>query len=373
MKSILSLLTMAAVAVLIPAAAHSQDLSLSNPSFENANSARNNVPEGWVKFPVDSGGFWDDSEAHEGRHSVRIEYSGKSGTYWQTENRHPVHEGQVITFRGWIKLEKGYGDNELIISWFDSNGKWLSSSRSEKQNGTCDWREVSVEAAVPTGAKSARFLVGRRFGTDDGVCWFDQLSASVKDSNGQNSAQAPKSMIPNNAAPNWANVMIPSREGREMLLATGAGNLLANGNLESGNDAQPVGWSRLEEQLGDGRWEPRRDKIRSLSITDTLAASVGWRSDPVLLSDLKEVTLAMRVMLKRAYHVRIGLEWLDTANDSLGVTLSREMDGDDTAWQWSWLTALVPAQARYARVVVVQNRSSGTSFLGDFSLTAAMP
>jgi hypothetical protein len=85
-----------------------------------------------------------------------------------------------------------------------------------------------------------------------------------------------------------------------------------------------------------------------------------------------EMTLALKLVMSHSSQVRMGLEWLDAGRNSLGVTLSGHLDADE-AWQTNWMSAQAPAEARFVRVLVMQDKSSGVSRFTDFVLTARPP
>lgn len=356
--------------VTAPHTGKAEQITIPNPSFEKECSVRGNEPEGWMGQPAGGPVVWDDTLAYEGRYSVRIDSPTEElNTGWLTENRQPVEEGQTLVFRGWVRLQQAWGDNELTIIWYDNNGKWLKTSRSEKLNGTCEWQEIMLEAAVPPGARSARFSVGRRFQTeeDGGVSWFDDLSVSVKSE--QVSFESEKS---ERMSPNWSIVLNPSREGRGPSPAGNGKNLLSNGKVTAGKEGSPEGWSRLENEWGKTEWEIVTDKVRGLSIADTLDSNVGWRSDPVAVSGGAQMILSLQLMMKHSSHVRMGLDWLDSNQDSLGVVLSSDLAGNEK-WQAIWMEAQAPADACFVQALVTQDKSSGISLFTDFALTTQSP
>ncbi len=342
-------------------------ITLPNPSFEKEDAVRANEPDGWIANPAGGPLARDDSQSCSGQYSVRIDASEKPNTGWWTENRQAVEEGQTITFQGSVKLRNSWGDNELAILWYDANGKWLRTSRSEKQNGTCEWREVSVEAAVPPGARSVRFAVDRRFAAEGGMSWFDDLSVSVKGGHASAAAELPKD-IP----PDWNVELKPTGQGRDSLpgQAGDGENLLRNGKLQTGKGGLPEGWAPLENGWGKTEWSVApAGQGRALSIADTLDPHAGWRSAPAAIPGGMEMTLALKLMMSHSSQVRMGLEWLDAERNSLGVTLSGRLDADET-WQTNWMSAQPPAEARFVRVLVTQDKSSGVSRFTDFALTA---
>jgi hypothetical protein len=211
--------------------------------------------------------------------------------------------------------------------------------------------------------------VDRQFRAEGGASWFDDLSVSVEGASDPVESGQSKDL-----PPKWSNLMKPSGEGQDRLPSpAGDGkNLLPDGNLESGNIGQPEDWSRLENQWGETKWAVTPQKIHVLSIANTLDARVGWRSAPVNVSGGMEMNLSLQLMMNYSSNVRMGLDWLDADHNSLGVTLSGNLEGNGT-WREFWMSAPAPAPARFVRVLVTQDKSSGTSLFTSFVLTAKTP
>jgi len=146
---------------------------------------------GWFTNPPDTVAV-DDTVAHSGRWSVRLDRDAKStGTFSVIRRILPVDfQGQRIEVRGYLKLKDVSGFAGLWLRE-DSDGAMLAieNMQSQQVKGTRDWAEYRIQLPLQTAAQEIYFGVLVQ-GT--GTVWADDLELLV---NGVPIALLPKAPV----------------------------------------------------------------------------------------------------------------------------------------------------------------------------------
>ncbi|MDI6101340.1 cellulase family glycosylhydrolase [Actinoplanes sp. NEAU-A12] len=89
----------------------------------------------------------------------------------------PVEAGQGWHAEAWARGLDVTGANEIALSWFDINDKWLGQNTSKRVvAGTTDWTLLTVDAVAPAGATSVQLHL--KSGDNKGSVWFDDVALS---------------------------------------------------------------------------------------------------------------------------------------------------------------------------------------------------
>jgi hypothetical protein len=89
----------------------------------------------------------------------------------------PVQAGQRWTAEVWARGNAATGANQIALSWFDVNGRWLGGSSSAAlPAGTTSWTKLSTVATAPAGTASVQ--VHLKSGGNTGTVWFDDVAMS---------------------------------------------------------------------------------------------------------------------------------------------------------------------------------------------------
>lgn len=146
-----------------------------NSSFEEGDFAPTGSPTGWSRDLYDPSGLltWDDTQAHSGSKSVKIEATTPNDARWiQTVN---VQPNTLYELSGWIKTENvGHSPQEVDAGANISLlGEYI---RTPALIGTHDWTWVSQ---VFNSGSHTQLVIAPRLGfwsgTTTGIAWFDDL------------------------------------------------------------------------------------------------------------------------------------------------------------------------------------------------------
>ncbi|WP_045742843.1 cellulase family glycosylhydrolase [Actinoplanes rectilineatus] len=89
----------------------------------------------------------------------------------------PVQAGQSWHAEAWARGQNVTGSNEMALSWFDINDKWLGQNSSKQvAKGTSGWTRLTVDAVAPAGATSVQLHL--KSGDNDGSVWYDDVAIS---------------------------------------------------------------------------------------------------------------------------------------------------------------------------------------------------
>ncbi|WP_229069516.1 cellulase family glycosylhydrolase [Actinoplanes sp. DH11] len=118
--------------------------------------------------------------ARTGSGSARFSGTGRSGSNIpsvRTSPVTPVQPGKAWHAEAWAKGLNVTGSNEIALSWFDANDKWLGQNSSKQvAKGTSGWTKLTVDAVAPAGAASVQLHL--KSGDNTGTVWFDDVSMS---------------------------------------------------------------------------------------------------------------------------------------------------------------------------------------------------
>ncbi len=118
--------------------------------------------------------------ARTGTGSVRFTNTGRTAAGLpsvRTAPITPVRAGQALHAEAWAKGLNVTGSNEIALSWFDINDKWLGQSSSKQvAKGTTGWTKLTVDAVAPAGATSVQLHL--KSGDNKGSVWFDDVALS---------------------------------------------------------------------------------------------------------------------------------------------------------------------------------------------------
>lgn len=155
-----------------------------NGSFEQ-DANRDDLPDGWQPAPYNSPGkaTWDDTVAHAGKRSVRLQDSANPGAKewnqktarWVLQNRAEVKPGESVTAEAWVKTELASGDARVTLAWF-AEQKWLREDSCERITGTQPWTLQTVTAQAPAEARYVSVYLA--LNDAKGSVWFDDVRAA---------------------------------------------------------------------------------------------------------------------------------------------------------------------------------------------------
>ncbi|MEU8240407.1 cellulase family glycosylhydrolase [Actinoplanes missouriensis] len=118
--------------------------------------------------------------AHTGSGSARFSDTGRSRSGLpsvRTAPVTPVLPGQKWHAEAWAKGRDVTGSNEMALSWFDVNDKWLGQVSSKSvAPGDSNWTKLTIDATAPAGATSVQLHL--KSGDNSGTVWFDDVSFS---------------------------------------------------------------------------------------------------------------------------------------------------------------------------------------------------
>lgn len=136
----------------------------------------------WRPFLPELGlGVKTQSQARSGKWSLSFTNTGKNASgspSWRVSPITPVQAGQKWHGEVWARGNAATGTNQIALSWFDVNDKWLGGvSSAALPAGTTNWTKLTVDGAAPAGAASMQ--VHLKSGDNDGTIWFDDMVLSV--------------------------------------------------------------------------------------------------------------------------------------------------------------------------------------------------
>jgi hypothetical protein len=115
--------------------------------------------------------------ARTGAGSARFANTGRASSGLpsiRTAPINPVLPGQKLRAEAWAKGLNVTGTNEIALSWFDANDKWLGQNTSKQvAKGTSNWTRLTVDAVAPAGAASVQLHL--KSGDNTGSVWFDDV------------------------------------------------------------------------------------------------------------------------------------------------------------------------------------------------------
>ncbi|WP_433826543.1 cellulase family glycosylhydrolase [Actinoplanes sp. CA-015351] len=118
--------------------------------------------------------------ARTGTGSARFSDTGRTSSALpsvRTSPITPVVAGQAWHAEAWAKGVNVTGSNEISLSWFDANDKWLGQNVSKQvAKGTSNWTKLTIDTVAPAGAASVQLHL--KSGDNNGTVWFDDVVLS---------------------------------------------------------------------------------------------------------------------------------------------------------------------------------------------------
>ncbi|MBB2942571.1 hypothetical protein FB565_002284 [Actinoplanes lutulentus] len=118
--------------------------------------------------------------ARTGTGSARFSDTGRTSSALpsvRTSPITPVVAGQAWHAEAWAKGLNVTGSNEISLSWFDANDKWLGQNVSKQvAKGTSNWTKLTIDTVAPAGAASVQLHL--KSGDNNGSVWFDDVVLS---------------------------------------------------------------------------------------------------------------------------------------------------------------------------------------------------
>jgi hypothetical protein len=121
------------------------------------------------------------SAAHTGKWSVSFTNTGKSAAGTPSYRVAPIASvwtAQKWHGEVWARGNAATGTNQIALSWFDINDKWLGGVTSAAlPNGTTNWTKLTVDGLAPVG--SASMQIHLKSGENTGTVWFDDVAVTA--------------------------------------------------------------------------------------------------------------------------------------------------------------------------------------------------
>ncbi|MEU8661736.1 cellulase family glycosylhydrolase [Actinoplanes philippinensis] len=118
--------------------------------------------------------------ARTGAYAARFTGTGRNGSSLpsiRTSPIDPVQAGQTWHAEAWARGAGVTGSNEIALSWFDINDRWLGQTSSKQvAKGDSGWTRLTVDAVAPPGATSVQLHL--KSGDNKGTVWFDDVTLS---------------------------------------------------------------------------------------------------------------------------------------------------------------------------------------------------
>jgi hypothetical protein len=132
----------------------------------------------WRPFLPELGlGVKTQSQVRSGKWSLSFTNTGKNTSgvpSWRVAPITAVQPNQKWHAEVWARGNAGTGTNQIALSWFDVNDKWLGGASSANlPAGTTNWTKLAVDGTAPAGAASMQ--VHLKSGDNDGTIWFDDF------------------------------------------------------------------------------------------------------------------------------------------------------------------------------------------------------
>jgi hypothetical protein len=136
----------------------------------------------WRPFLPELGlGVKTQAQARSGKWSLSFTNTGKNASgspSWRVSPITPVKAAQKWHAEVWARGNAVTGTNQIALSWFDANDKWLGGASSAAlPAGTTNWTKLPVDGVAPAGAASMQ--VHLKSGENDGTIWFDDVLVSA--------------------------------------------------------------------------------------------------------------------------------------------------------------------------------------------------
>jgi hypothetical protein len=167
--------------LLASAVAHSADLPLINPGFEDPTSG-DNVP-GWIKGQHAGKLAYqigiDTQTQRSGKASLRIRRI-EPQVYGSVEQRVALvgQDGKTLEFSARLKTQDVGTQGWVMAITFNASYGSIDQVRSRPLSGSNVWKPVTLRATVPKGTTSLQVAL---ILLDDGTAWADDLKLRTID------------------------------------------------------------------------------------------------------------------------------------------------------------------------------------------------
>jgi len=116
----------------------------------------------------------DDTTAHAGKFSARIEHAGQQDWSLEPAFRVPVQAGEIFELEAWLKVQGRGGSVTLCVPTHDAQGNALNWSYGERSlHDSADWQQVRTRFIVPPGVAE---IQPRLMGFGPLTVWVDDFS-----------------------------------------------------------------------------------------------------------------------------------------------------------------------------------------------------
>jgi hypothetical protein len=316
---------------------------LLNPGFEQG---ANGVPTGWSPSGPSTGTMtWASSTDHSGTYSAEISGSGPQAYWKQMINTGALTTGEELQATVWAEGSAVTGSNVAAVSWFGSNGNFISNVMSSPlPGGSSGWTELGVNATAPAGAAYAVLYL--QSANNSGKVFFDDASVSVV----------------TGAFPALAAVSVTS----------GVGPTLANPGFELGANGVPTGWGPSGPSTGTMTWASSTDHSGTYSaeisgsgpqaywkqMINTGALTTGEELQATVWAEGSAVTGSNVA----------AVSWFGSNGNFISNVMSSPLPGGSSGWTELGVNATAPAGAAYAVLYLQSANNSGKVFFDDASV-----
>jgi len=126
----------------------------------------------WTRQPNAGKAQLDESTAHSGRHSVRIEHRAKQDWSFHRQETRPVAAGEIYRLRAWVRI-KGPGKATLGVILRQTGGRVIDWSFGGVSAGARpEWQALESRFLIPPKAASMQV---RLIGSGEATVWLDDL------------------------------------------------------------------------------------------------------------------------------------------------------------------------------------------------------
>lgn len=149
---------------------------VANPGFEAGTWAPGARPDGWSfdSFSTLAAGTWDNTTAHSGRYSVRIDAVSPDDALWRQTAAVPVNV--PLYLGGWIRSQNVQRAADQVSSpgaSISSLGRW---DQTAPTFGTTPWHRVGMTFITDTSPLIPAPRLGFWGGLTTGTAWYDDLT-----------------------------------------------------------------------------------------------------------------------------------------------------------------------------------------------------
>lgn len=116
----------------------------------------------------------DDTTAHAGKYSARVDHAGQQDWSLEPALRVPVQAGEIFELEAWLKVQSRGGSVSLCVATYDAQGNALNWSYGEHSlHDSADWQRVRTRFIVPPGVAEVQ---PRLIGSGPLTVWVDDYA-----------------------------------------------------------------------------------------------------------------------------------------------------------------------------------------------------